>query len=273
MKRNIVFYILSILIIGIVCIGICIKSSSKLSVTSYTYKNERVPESFDGYRIVHLSDLHCKSFGANNQVLIDSIADLAPDVILITGDSIDGTHQDLTPLDQLFAGIADIAPIYAISGNHEYDTGAPLSELYDLYSKYGITNLDNQETYLTRGDDIISVKGLDGNTMKAYWDKDFLTRENPDAFSILLNHYPGQLTSVLRYSYDMILAGHLHGGVIRLPFAGGLFGNKGDFFPDYSGGEYRLNHTTLYVSRGIGDTVIPRINNRPEVVCITLCKQ
>lgn len=268
------FFRKRLLLTCLVCItGLLISlifSSKKLEVTHYTYSSNRVPTSFDGYKIVQLSDIHCKSFGNDNQRLIDEINALEPDLILITGDSIDSSHQDLTPLENLFRGISGTAPIYAISGNHEYDENAPYDALMILYETYGIHNLDNQKVTITEGNESIQLVGIDGLNMKAYWDKWFLTQEDLDTFSILLNHYPEQIVYLAQYGYDIILSGHMHGGIIRIPKIGGVIGNKMKLFPTYDAGKYTAITTTMYVSRGLGDARIPRINNRPEIVCITL---
>lgn len=268
--RNIVLVILVFLVLLLVLL---ILLSKPLEVTYFTYSSSRVPESFDEYRIVQLSDIHCKSFGKDNQKLIDQIKQLEPDLILITGDTIDAEHHDFTPLTNLFEGIQDIAPIYAISGNHEYDSGYPYQELKALYEIYGIYNLDDIEVGITRNADTIYLKGIDGINMKANWDTEFLTRKHPENFSILLDHYP-QLSKLVRYEYDIIFSGHIHGGIIRIPFLGGLFGNHKELFPKYDAGAYTAHNTTMYISRGLGDAKIPRINNRPEIVCVTLkCEQ
>lgn len=267
-------FIKKLLVTCLICItgllSLLIFSSKKLEVTHYTYSSNRVPASFDGYKIVHLSDIHCKSFGKNNQKLIDEINALEPDLILITGDSIDSSHQNLAPLENLFRGINGTAPVYAISGNHEYDENAPYDALMTLYDTYGIHNLDNQKITVTEGNESIQLVGIDGFNMKAYWDKWFLSREEDNTFSILLNHYPGQIVYLAQYGYDIILSGHMHGGIIRIPKLGGLIGNKLELFPTYDAGKYSALDTTMYVSRGLGDARIPRINNRPEIGCITL---
>lgn len=259
-----------IIIAAILCILlILIFLSADLTTTYYTYESERIPSDFNGLKIVQISDFHCKNFGKNNEKLINTIKELEPDIIFITGDSIDKFHQDLTPLENLFAGIHDIAPIYAISGNHETDDSNLYSQLIGLYAKYGIIDLDDKELVWSKGDSSIYLKGLGAFENKINWDDNFMENKHPEMFSIVLDHYP-QLYSLLIYKYDMILSGHIHGGVIRIPFVGGLLGNKGEFFPEFDGGRYDLIDSTMYVNRGLGDTMIPRINNNPEIICITL---
>lgn len=254
-------------IVFLLLVLICLSSS--LKTTYYEYQSERIPSDFDGLKIVQISDFHCKSFGKNNQKLIAAIKEAEPDLIFITGDNIDMFHKDLTPLENLFDGIHELAPIYAISGNHECDDPNLYSQLLGLYSKYGITDLDDKEIFLSQGNSSIVIKGLGAFENKINWDEHFMENKNPQLFSILLDHYP-ELDRLALREYDLILSGHIHGGVIRLPFVGGIIGNKGEFFPTYDGGRYDLVNSTMYVSCGLGDTLIPRINNNPEIVCITL---
>lgn len=266
MKKKVFFIVISLLVIFF---SVLLLISSNLTVTHYNYTSDRIPASFNNFKIVHLSDLHCKNFGQNNSKLIDKINDLDPDLILITGDNFDKYHSNMTNLNNLFKGIAGTAPIYSISGNHECDNPELYAQLLALYSKYDITDLDDKELFFTLGNDSIILKGLGAFENKLSWDKNFMENKNPEAISILLDHYP-QIDQLARYEYDIILSGHLHGGVIRLPYLGGLINNNGSLFPEYSGGEYTLGKSTMFVSKGIGDTLIPRINNKPEIVCITL---
>lgn len=268
-KRNHKKMIISIIFVLIFIPVLLILASSGLTTTHYSYESTRVSKDLDGLTIVHLSDIHCKNFGRNNEKLIDAINRLEPDIILITGDSIDIHHQDLTPLENLFAGICRTAPVYAISGNHECVDADLYAQLIALYNKYGITDLDDKEIIFTYGSDSISIKGIGAFENKNRWDNEFMLNKSPEMLSILLDHYP-LLDELGVFGYDMILSGHIHGGIIRLPILGGLFGNDRTLFPEYDSGQYTYARTTMYVSRGIGDTVIPRINNNPEIVCITL---
>lgn len=268
MKRK----LLIIIFVIVILVLLLIYFSSKLKVTHYNFASERIPEDFDNYKIVHLSDLHCKNFGKNNSDLIKKINSLEPDLILITGDSIDKFHPDITPLENLFKGITDTAPIYSISGNHECDNHELYAQLLKLYQKYDITDLDDSELFISCKDSSIMLKGLSAFQNKLAWDKDFMENKYPETFSILLNHYP-QLYHLGQYEYDIILSGHIHGGVIRIPYLGGLINNDGSLFPEFDAGEFNYWKSTMYVSCGIGDTLIPRINNSPEIVCITLHSQ
>ncbi len=267
MKHKIPFIIVILLLAAI---GIMIYCSAGLTTTYYEYESSRIPSSFDGFRITVLSDIHCKSFGKNNEKMVEAIKAAEPDLILILGDSVDHWHRnDFSALVSLFSRISSIAPVYAISGNHECANPELYSQLCVLYKQYRIENLDDSEVIFSYQGDSIILKGLGAFENKVHWDKSFLINDHPEAFTILLDHYP-QLNRLASYGYDLLLSGHVHGGIIRLPILGGLIGNDRQLFPEYSAGQYQLLDTTMYVSRGIGNSAIPRINNNPEIVCITL---
>lgn len=267
MRKKIIL-ITIITLLAVLCL--LIWQSYGLATTYYTYESQRIPSTFDGFHITVLSDIHCKNFGRDNTELIQAVKDTEPDLILILGDCVDHWHRNnLTPLVNLLSGISGTAPIYAVSGNHECANPELYARLCQLYEQYGIIDLDDQELLFSYQGSSIVLKGLGAFDNKINWDKDFLANKYPETFSIVLDHYP-QLNRLACYEYDLILSGHVHGGVIRLPILGGLIGNDRQLFPEYSAGSYQLFHTTMYVSRGIGDTMLPRINNNPELLCITL---
>lgn len=242
-----------------------------LEVTHYEYASSKIPASFDGYRIAFLSDLHCKNFGKNNATLISKIRDMQPDIIVFTGDTVDEIHEDLSSLEALFQGIQDIAPVYSVTGNHEFtkegEETIQYKKLQDLYAAYNITDLDDKTVDLTRDDSVIK---LVGQKWRSKYIVQYIEPANTEYFNILLYHGSDFFDLIAPYDYDLVLSGHIHGGIIRLPFLGGLLGNTGEFFPKYNSGIYQNGLSTLISSRGLGDASIPRFNNRPELICITL---
>ena len=241
-----------------------------VQITNYTYKDEELPKEFDGFRIVFLTDFHCKVFGKNENKLIQTIDSCTPDLVVFTGDMIDGEHKDIAPVQQLLAGLTGKYPMYAVSGNHEKDNLSNYKILLGYYKKYGVIDLDNQSLTVTRNNASIGVYGL------PYQDRYFIKKTGyiPDKdeheFNILLYHDATVFPFISRYGYNLVLSGHTHGGIIRIPFLGGLISNKGTLFSEFDSGMYQRNGSTLISSRGIGDSYVPRFYNRPEVVCITL---
>ncbi|MBE6869986.1 MAG: metallophosphoesterase [Ruminococcus albus] len=243
----------------------CIFQNKYLTVDEYTFTSAKVSKSADDFRIVQVSDLHNAKFGKNNSRLISKIKDQSPDIIVITGDIVDSNHTNIDTATDFCKESAKIAPCYYITGNHEM--WLDKSETDTLYSDMtfaGVTILDSTTITLENG---IYLTGLgddhlyDGTLAK-------LSESVPDdALHIVLAHEPQYLEEEYTLSSpDLIITGHAHGGQVRLPFIGGIVAPDQGFFPKYTAGEYKSGDTTMYVSRGLGNSVIPlRLFNTPEI--------
>lgn len=240
---------------------------------------ERLPAEFDGYKIVHLSDLHGHQYGEGSETLLDLAREQKPDLIVITGDLIDQEGQ-LQMVPVLAKGLAAIAPSYYVTGNHEWAVGTgTVKELKSLLAQCGVAVLSNQYEILERGGAQIVLAGVDDPNGYA----DQKTPEElraqiegnaPGLFTLLLAHRNDRFGQYAAAGYDLVLSGHGHGGIVRLPFVGGLVGTNRQFFPKWTSGVYALGDSTLFVSRGLGNNTVPfqgfRIFNRPELVVLTL---
>ncbi len=240
-----------------------------LTVTEYIYHNDKIPEDFSGYTIVQLSDLHCKNFGDNQSQLIEAITECKPDIIVLTGDFVDADHTDIQPVIDLIEGIHTLAPIYFITGNHDLvpEARPQYLKMLDVFEQYGVIDLDDDKVTLRKGDSFIRLYG------RKYLSK-YLTISLPIAsevyFDILLYHGNDNFDAIAPYHYDLVLSGHSHGGVVQLPFVGGLIGNDRNFFPKYDKGMFTSGDSTLIVSGGLGNNLMPRFNNPPEITVIKL---
>ncbi len=260
----------NVLILCIIVILLYIISGfyNPLVLTRYDYTSSKVPEGFDGYRIVHISDFHCKEFGDGESDLIAMIRNAEPDLILFTGDSIDDEHS-LDNYRDLITGIYDVAPIYYVNGNHEYDSSAPLAEMKELNEKYQVHDLNDASVVVEHNGDSILLSGLDFRlTMRGL--RNNIDYANTTMFNILLYHGTDKFDGIAPYNYDLVLSGHTHGGIVCLPFIGGIISNQKELFPKYDSGVYTSGLSTMISSRGLGDASIPRFHNPREVICITL---
>ena len=260
----------NVLILCIIVILLYIISGfyNPLVLTRYDYTSSKVPEGFDGYRIVHISDFHCKEFGDGESDLIAMIRNAEPDLILFTGDSIDDEHS-LANYRDLITGIYDVAPIYYVNGNHEYDASAPLAEMKELNEKYQVHDLNDASVVVEHNGDSILLSGLDFRlTMRGL--RNNIDYANTTMFNILLYHGTDKFDGIAPYNYDLVLSGHTHGGIVCLPFIGGIISNQKELFPKYDSGVYTSGLSTMISSRGLGDASIPRFHNPREVICITL---
>lgn len=235
---------------------------------------ESLPPQFDGLRVAELSDLHGRSFGKNNVRLLRTLQKARPDMICICGDLFD-EKTDLTMLEPLLTGLTDIAPVYYVTGNHEWQV-KNLREILQKMRAWGVTVLENEGRVLSRGGAEMVVAGVhdpcgpyDMKTPAA------LVRELRSAqgndFLLMLSHRNDELAMWSQLGVQLVLSGHCHGGVVRLPFVGGVFGTRRELFPEYDAGVYRQDGTTLFVSRGLGYTNVHfRLFNRPHVPIMIL---
>jgi len=249
-----------------------------LTVTVYDIAHPDLPEAFDGYTIVHLSDLHGARFGEGQSRLIRLIQRQNPDIIVFTGDMHDERLGDTEPVTDLIEGLRGVAPVYFISGNHErYGQSVAYRTLRQLFTDAGGIDLDDTAVTLYRGGAFLRLYGLANYFTRTpeqilpQVNRVFAGLPEPGEFNVLLYHESDSFPALSTLPFQLILAGHTHGGQIRLPFAGGLMSPYRTWFPDYAGGRYEENGSVLISSRGLGGGhPIPRIFNPPEVVVVRL---
>ena len=254
-------------------------SNCTVGMTRYSVLSSRLPPAFHDYTIAVISDLHNAEFGEGNSQLLELIRAEQPDCIAITGDLVDSNRADLEVAVNLTGQLVKIAPCYYVTGNHEAWLGEKYRQLEEELLKHGVTVLRDESVMLEKDGERIQLSGLD--------DPDFTERDpsvqqsvveaklkeliSSKDYCVLLSHRPELFEAYLNAGVDLVLSGHAHGGQFRLPFAGGLIAPNQGIFPDYDAGIYTEEDTTMVVSRGIGNSMIPvRFNNRPEVVCIKL---
>ncbi len=249
-------------------------SREDLEISRYEVASQKLPESFDGFKIVQLSDLHGAEFGEDGMELVDKVGSLEPDMIALTGDFVTD-EGDLAAVEKLAARLVKLCPVYFVSGNHEFGSGLAV-KVRNILERAGVKYLSNEYLTINRGDDEILLGGVEDPL--AYADMlspDELAQKMndaaPDAFKILLGHRNYWITEYPELPVDLIFCGHAHGGLIRIPGVGGLIGTDRRLFPDFDAGQFNNGRYTLIVSRGLGNSVsIPRIFNRPEIVCVEL---
>lgn len=251
--------------------------NTSLQITHFEPRFSGLPEGFDGCRLAVLSDLHGAVFGPGNADLFAAVAEAAPDYIFYLGDLEDlyrGAAEGYA--EEIARGLSAIAPLYYVTGNHEWAIGG-VPELKERLESRGARVLANEFVTLERNGDTAVLAGIDDPNGYA----DQKTPEqvaaevyaaHGDPFWMLLAHRNNQFTE--RYSLlgaDLVLSGHGHGGIIRLPFTDGLVSTERTFFPSYTAGLYEENGSALFVTRGLGNSGPTfRLFNRPEVAVVTL---
>ena len=239
-----------------------------------------IPEAFDAYKIVQISDLHDAQIGENNEKLITMTAETEPDCIVLTGDFVDSSRFHPERSLSVAEALVKIAPVYYVSGNHEAILpDADYQALTDGLRALGVCVLEDESAELTRGGQSIRLIGLTDigfhpGTLEEKKDalRTALSALLPeDEFSVTLAHRPELMDVYTECGAPLVLSGHAHGGQIRLPGIGGLIAPGQGLFPKYTEGKYEENGTTLVVSRGIGNSVLPlRVNDRPQIVVVQL---
>lgn len=255
--------------------------NTALMTNAVAISSSRIPAAFSGFRIAQVSDLHNAEFGKNNTELLKLLSESRSDIIVITGDLIDANHTDVGIALGFAQESVRIAPTYYVTGNHEaaspqYDTlKAGLEEAGVIVLEDEAISLErNGETItlLGLGDPDFTVKGdMFGETSAMVSTKLRNLIDDESRYTILLSHRPELFETYTDGGIDLVFSGHAHGGQFRLPFIGGLAAPNQGLFPQYDAGLYTDGGTSMVVSRGIGNSIIPfRFNNRPEIVLVEL---
>ena len=265
--------------------------NNDLTVSRTVYRSQRVPADFDGFTIVQISDLHNKLFGEGQERLLEAVAQQEPDLIVITGDLVDRRRYDPAPAETFVEGAAVLAPVYYVCGNHEAWSGH-YDEVKRLVERAGGVALENEAAWLTRGGSDSETVLLLGMADPAWTQQadpaaqeafpDFPAKymsagpegDEGHLFSILLAHRPELVETYADWGVDLVFSGHAHGGQFRIPGLGGLVAPDQGLFPKYTSGAYTEGSTTMFVSRGLGNSIIPvRVFNRPEIVVVELSQE
>lgn len=260
----------------------------KIDVTNYVLEFENLPASFHGCRIGFFSDLHNNEIGFDNQELIRRIRNQKFDCFICAGDMILGSdlgefaYQNTI---RFLKRLRKIAPVYYSIGNHEERMRCRGMDIFkEILEKENIFVVDNTSIVWEKLGQTICIKGLSLGMeyYKRWWNRKKLSGDNiqkmigkkqENEFTILLAHNPVYFDSYDSYGAEVILSGHVHGGLMVLPFLGGVISPELAIFPKYDYGHFEGKTSKMIVSRGLGVHTLPiRIHNRPEIITITLNK-
>lgn len=229
---------------------------------------------FDLPRMVMVSDVHKRRFGKDNQRLAAAVAAAKPEYIILTGDLVSRTMTDFSAADRLLRQLSAIAPMLMVWGNHELDfPEKERAELRRILKRHGARLLDNE--IITVGNMHfagLTLTSAHYRTEQGYRNLSGCSADDIRAVlgecpknTVLLVHNPLFAPAYAEWGASLVLCGHVHGGVIRLPLVGGVLSPERKFFPAYSKGRYRLGKTIMIVSGGLGKL---RLFNPPEIRCI-----
>ena len=287
-------------ILGIICILllvffvlVCIISfieNRRLVISTFNIKDSHIPKSFNGFRIVQLTDMHNASFGKDNIRLINKVKEAAPDIILITGDMLVGhAGADVYFAADTMNALSDIAPVYFSMGNHELRISRYKDRYGDMWERFlnrlspKINLLFDNSCQIFRDTEHINLYGVT-LTPKLYtrfksvsMPKKHLSKRfgkcNPNEYNIFMAHNPEYFEDYASWGANLTFSGHVHGGIMRLPFLGGVISPKMELFPKYDKGIFEISGKYMILSSGLGSHTIKfRINNLPELVLVILDK-
>lgn len=290
------------LLLVLAAVGINVIGNRMIMTTRVEVKSSKLPKSFDGFKIVQLTDLHSADYGPGQHKLLDKVKREEPDLIVITGDLVDAViyrnnsgydaQSKAASVIEIAEGLVSMAPVYFVYGNHEMIllNDPDRNVLKVKLEKLGVHILNVGAASVSAGTEHINIVGIqDPSTL--YKDSRFAGLEGNEEklramldlacegvleedFSVLLSHRPEYMELYTEYPIDMALTGHAHGGQFRLPLIGGLWAPNQGFFPKYDGGVYKERGLTMIVGRGLGNSVIKfRIFNTPEIVSVTLLRE
>ena len=281
-KRKIIISIIATLVL------ISGKYNNKIDVTEYSILNKKVPKEFNDFKIVQLSDFHSEGYKDTTDIIINKIENINPDIVVMTGDMVSWETGNIDELEKLISSLSINYSIYYINGNHEQ-----LLELTNLkeYNEFlnkiknlGVTYIKNNFVEIFRNGESINLYEIDiplvdstGLYVKEdELDNDYINNKlsniKPNKFNILLSHNPLFIDKYSSWGSDLVLSGHMHGGIIRIPIIDvGVLSPEKKFFPKYDAGEFKVGDTTMIINRGIGTSSMNlRVFNKPEISVITL---
>lgn len=266
--------------------------NKNMVVTNYLLEQKKVPDNFHDMRFVCITDLHYNQYGKGNARLLKAIHESKPDVILIAGDLVvTAKPKKIEVAYHFLSELTKRYPVYYAPGNHELKWEHSIGcdkEFYQNFlenlKKLGVCYLNNESLTLKKGSDTLIIRGLSlplrffvkgKQKVKISVDEieSLIGKTKEDAYEILLAHIPDYFESYALYGADFILSGHVHGGIMKLPFLGGVISPSYELFPKYDSGIFKKGRTVMFLSRGLGTHTIPvRVFNRPELLCVEIRK-
>ncbi len=255
---------------------------NRIEVTDYKITSKKIGKSFDGYKIVQISDYHADTVPG----LVDEIKSLKPNIIVSTGDLVHDTGS-YKPGVRLMERLIKIAPVYCVTGNHDL-LRSDYKHMEEELDALGVRTLHNEGVLLTSdGGEEIRLVGIDDpfsvekSNIEEHIENAIAEIPQYSGYNILLFHRANHMDLLSHRGFDLILAGHMHGGQFRLPWGTGVCAprsswgsNSKALFPKYFGGLYKNGNTQMIVNRGLGNPmIIPRLFNRPEITVIELGSQ
>lgn len=252
---------------GLLVLGYMYLQTRNVVARSCEFPIADLPREFDGFTILHISDLHSKRFGHGQSELMELIKEKDFDIVAVTGDLINKKHPETGPMVELIKQLQD-KPMYFVPGNHEWRDGFHTEPLLE---DNGVRVMRNNHIKITKGDQTIYLVGVD-DPHTGRDNIELAMEDVPDkAAAVLLAHSPEVFPKAVERDVDLVLCGHTHGGQVRLPFVGALVVPGQGLFPKWDYGVFREEETVMLINGGLGESELPiRFLSKPEIVYVTL---
>lgn len=276
--------IICIVIFVLVCLVSIWHASTHFHKVFYRLSSDKISKPV---KFVLLADLHDKKYGKNNEKLLKAIYEEHPDAVLVAGDMLTALEErEENVAEKFIERLAEKYTIYYGLGNHEAKMRWGRKRFGNRYEAYmdaikatGAIILQNE--YCNYKDENIRIYALDmiyhyykrlkKIEMEETYLEETLGKFDTDYYNILLAHNPTYFEDYAKRKPDLVLSGHLHGGLIRLPFLGGVISPSLQLFPKYDGGKFEYEHSTMILSRGLGiHSIGLRMWNQAELVVIEI---
>lgn len=274
-------------VIVFICIAEWIREIVTFKVTHYDIKSDKLNKLNHERKIVFLCDLHNNRYGKNNEKLLAAVKEQKPDLILVGGDMLVGKPEASTKVAEDFVSkLTEICPVYYANGNHEQRMkiypekfGTKYREYKSVVEKSGIQFLENEHIDLMFETLQVQIHGLEipregyKKFCKTFVSLDQIEecigKADVSKYQILLAHNPIYVDTYLEWGADLVLSGHLHGGIVRLPGLGGIITPQFRLFPKYSGELTVKDGKSVVVSKGLGThTIKIRFLNPAEMIVL-----
>lgn len=268
----------ALLVVLLLLWGFIWVNNNWIQTTEFTIESDKLPEAFDGKKIVQISDLHNANFGEGQSSLIEKVEAAKPDAIFLTGDLIDSNRYDLDTSLTLVDALVEMSEVYYVLGNHEVAVNK-IDEITEALEQRGVHVLMDESMDWEVEGESVQIAGINDPLLDVQQTEQDFTRSAlaeagiDERFTLLLAHRPEMFSIYVEEEIDLVFAGHAHGGQIRFPGLGGLFAPGQGWFPTMTKGIFEEQSTRLVLSRGLGNSGFPvRIFNLPEIVVVTLEK-
>lgn len=290
MKRNrfIIYTLIFAIGISLVIFIVFKVNKNKVDITKYNIVNEKIPTEFNGFKIVQLSDFHSKGYKETTEKIITKINNINPDIVVMTGDMISWELENIDEFNKLIKEVCAKFPVYYINGNHEQLAQILKKSEYDNFiteiKELGVVIINNSYIEVIKKDQSIRLYEIDiplddstglyitEEQIEDNYVENILSEIDSEKFNILLAHNPLFIDEYSKWGADLVLSGHIHGGIIRIPLINkGIISPEKELFPKYDAGDFKVGDTIMIVNRGIGSSSFDlRIFNSPEISVITL---